>query len=160
MSLPLYASSTVFRDLKLPLDTSEIVGNLHLAFKLESGGLAAGTKLSDSVLNKRPAISGNKKRALSSSPVRRPAVSDGRSDYNCGQAKVHEPERSFGSSAPTSPLKTTQGRRTSYILNSRTLTEGEAASELQQQAEVHLEMRIWKQMDQVWTIKHRNNINI
>jgi len=156
LSLPLYASSTVFRDLKLPLDTSEIVGNLHLAFKLESGGLAAGTKLSDSVLNKRPAISGNKKRALSSSPVRRPAVSDGRSDYNSGQAKVPEPERSFGSSAPTSPLKTTQGRRTSYILNSRTLTEGEAASELQQQAEVHLEMRIWKQMDQVWTIKHRS----
>lgn len=44
-SLPLYASNTLFRDLKL---TNEIIGNVHLSIKLESSATACGIALSES----------------------------------------------------------------------------------------------------------------
>ena len=41
----MYASVSLFRDLKLPLESHEIVGNLHISFKFECGGPAHGSRI-------------------------------------------------------------------------------------------------------------------
>ena len=157
--MPIYASSSVFRDLKLPLHSSEIIGNLHVAFKLECGGQAAGTRLSDSVLtdnksSRRP--SSDRSRSLTSSPLKKPANDLRREDPTATQLGSSE-ELERPTSAPSSPFKvpSSPGRKHSFTLNSRPEEDSSVCTEA-----IILEMRVGKEMGDVWSIKHRKLVNI
>ena len=45
LSLPLYSSTSLFRDLKLPADTTEIIGNVHLSLMFSCVGVAVGSRI-------------------------------------------------------------------------------------------------------------------
>jgi len=47
LTLPLYAAGSLFRELKLPKDSNEIIGNIHMSFKFEFGSAAAGSRLGE-----------------------------------------------------------------------------------------------------------------
>jgi len=72
LSLPLYSSTSLFRDLKLPLDSHEIIGNVHVSLKFEFGRSAVGSRIvNHKNIGEKPSSSKDPEQTLesSSSPV-------------------------------------------------------------------------------------------
>ena len=149
LMLPLYASGSLNRDLKLPQDSSEIIGNVHLSFKFEfSTPVSSGARLLTAVAEK-PAWKG-------------PLIVDNKPEQqeNDNEAAVltealpSTTTRPPSSSVLNSPRSPVRERRT---INSRPERDTAVAAGFNEAVLLQLSVRgTVSDAAERWTVKHRD----